>query len=190
MSRGGKIAIWAAAGVPLVLLVTFLLVLDLYRLPSESMVPTHEVGERVVAGRAGFPFGDPGRGDVVILTPPAGALETSDEECGAEQRARQACARPVPGKGDVKFIQRIVALGGERVKIVGGRAHVNGRPLDEPYARLDEACDICTLDREITIPDGHVFLMGDNRGASSDSRVWGPVPKDYVEAKVLFKYWG
>jgi signal peptidase I len=189
VSRGGKIAVGVAVTLAALGPLTVFVLFNPYRLPSESMVPTYDVGDRVVAGRDGFPFGAAGRGDVVILTPPLGAVDFAGVEC-AREAPGQACAEPTPERADVKFIQRIVATGGERLKLVRGRAHVNGRPLDEPYVRVeDEACELCNLPREITVPDGHVFVMGDNRSNSNDSRVWGPVPEDWIEGKVLFKYW-
>jgi len=159
-----------------------------FRLPSESMEPTYSVGDRVMVGRNGFPFGKVGRGDVVITWAPSGASDESPVEC-ARQRPAAACEQATPGHTDVYFIKRIVAVGGDRVAIRGGRAVVNGKPLDEPYARLDDACETCNLPREITIPPGQVFGLGDNRGNSTDSRVYGPSPEDWIAGKVLFKYW-
>jgi signal peptidase I len=96
----------------------------------------------------------------------------------------------VPGEIEgLTFVQRIVALEGERVSIDGGRTVVDGEPADEDFARLDASCDVCNLPRAITVPDGHVFLMGDNRGASSDSRTYGPVPEDSIVGPVLVRYW-
>jgi signal peptidase I len=79
-------------------------------------------------------------------------------------------------------------VGGDRVAIRGGRAVVNGKPLDERYAHLDDSCETCNLSREITVPDGYVFTLGDNRGNSVDSRVHGPTPEGWIQGKVLFRY--
>ncbi len=59
----------------------------------------------------------------------------------------------------------------------------------EPHARKDAECQACNLPREITVPAGHVFVMGDNRGASDDSRLWGPVRVGAVEGEVRLRYW-
>jgi signal peptidase I len=194
VSRGGKIGIgivvvfgvlvilWGAANVTDTL--------QQYRLPSESMEPTYRVGARVVAGRDGFPFGEAERGDVVISWGPQGTDVAAAEVCGRPMQPGAACGTPTPERSDTKFIKRIVAMGGDRVKIERGRAVVNGKPLDEPYARFDDACELCNLPREITVPPNHVFLLGDNRGNALDSRAHGPIPEDWILGKVLFKYSG
>jgi signal peptidase I len=78
---------------------------------------------------------------------------------------------------------------GDRLKVIRGHAYINGKELNEPYIRPDESCPICNLPREITIPPGHFFMMGDNRGESDDSRDWGPVPKGWIIGKAFFTYW-
>jgi signal peptidase I len=190
VTRAGKIAVGFAVALallaPLVVALVVTKVINPYRLPSESMEPTYDVGTRVLAGRNGFPFGEAEVGDVVIAE---GSVENDNQGCAEPRPPDQACARADAERTDTKFIKRIVADEGDRVKIEGGRAVVNGKPLDEPYARFDDACEVCNLPREITVPDGHVFLMGDNRGASLDSRIHGPVPEDWIVGKVLFRYW-
>jgi signal peptidase I len=189
VSRGAKIGIGIAGivGVLIILWGTLSVTgtIKPYRLPSESMEPTYDVGDRVMAGRNGFPFGKAGKGDVVVTWAPSGA---EVDECGVQAQPQMPCAEPTPRHGDVKFVKRIVATGGDRVSIRGGRAVVNGKPLDEPYARLDDSCETCNLPREITVPPSHVFTMGDNRANSVDSRTYGPTPEDWIRGKVLFKY--
>jgi signal peptidase I len=67
--------------------------------------------------------------------------------------------------------------------------YIDGRRQNEDFARLDSSCEICNLPVEITIPEGHYFMMGDNRGASADSREWGPVPKKWMIGKAFMTYW-
>jgi signal peptidase I len=71
---------------------------------------------------------------------------------------------------------RIVALGGDRVAVLGGRAVVNGTPLSEPYADLGDPASFTNTTREWSVPQGAVFLLGDSRANSVDSRLYGPVP--------------
>lgn len=160
-----------------------------FRIPSESMKPTVEIGDRILVRRGGY---TPERGDVVVSQPPAGA-EHGRLECGVPGfdpvERRQACPRPTEQRSDQNFVHRVVALGGDRLRIEGGRTFVNGRRQDEPYIEPDESCDVCNLPREITVPEDHVFVMGDNRGASADSRFWGPVKQDWIVGEVAIRYY-
>jgi signal peptidase I len=157
-----------------------------FRIPSESMVPTLEIGQRVLVDRVTKNFGDYGRGDILVFKPPSGADTNS---CGVRHSSESACPRPTANRSDTNFIKRVVAVGGDRLKVVGGAAYVNGQRQNESYARLDRACGICNLPREIRVPDGYFFMMGDNRGASADSREWGPIPKDWVIGQAFATYW-
>jgi signal peptidase I len=157
-----------------------------FRIPSESMVPTLEIGQRVLVDRVTKNFSDYDRGDILVFKPPQGADTNS---CGVQHSENSPCPRPTPEHSDTNFIKRVVAVGGDRLKVVGGAVYVNGRRQNEPYAHLDDSCDICNQPQEVTIPDGYYFMMGDNRGASADSRQWGPVPKDWVIGQAFATYW-
>ena len=159
-----------------------------YRIPSESMVPTLTINQRVLVNRIGNEFGDPQVGDVMVFHPPAGA-EDGQGACGADVGDGEICTRPTQRRSDVNFIKRVVAGPGDRLRIREGRAIVNGRPLDEPYAEPCAGTDGCTFEGEITVPAGHWFMMGDNRGASADSRFWGPVPRDWFIGGAFATYW-
>ncbi|MFL5175524.1 MAG: signal peptidase I [Microvirga sp.] len=159
-----------------------------YRIPSESMVPTLEVGQRVLVDRIGSRFTDPHVGDVVVFHPPAGA--ESDNECGGgTPPAGEPCDRPTAQRADVNFIKRVVAGPGDRVAIVDGHVVLNGKPQKEPFIRDCGGGQDCNFPREITIPADHYFMMGDNRGASDDSRFWGPVPRDWIIGGAFGTYW-
>ena len=157
-----------------------------FRIPSESMEPTLDVGQRVLVNRVSGRFSEPERGDVVVFKPPVGADE---DECGVEHPTDQACSRPTPQRSDTNFIKRVVGVPGDRLKVIGGHVYVDGRRQPEPFVRPDRGCPICNLPREITVPAGHFFMMGDNRGASADSREWGPVPEDWIIGDAFFTYW-
>lgn len=151
-----------------------------YRVPSESMLPTVEHGETVNVSHSEYRDEPPAVGHVVIAHPPLGA-ETN--ECGTTPPAQQACAEPTPERAEVLFIKRVVGGPGDRLAVRDGRVILDGTPRDEPFVRScsGEACD---MPGEITIPPDHYFLMGDNRGASDDSRFWGPVRRDWIVARV------
>ena len=87
------------------------------------------------------------------------------------------------------FIKRVVAVGGDRLSVKGGRVYLNGRLQKESFIRGDAQCSICNLPKEIMIPKGHFFMMGDNRGESADSREWGPVPRDWIIGEARVTYW-
>jgi signal peptidase I len=157
-----------------------------FRIPSESMVPTLDIGQRVLVDRVSFRFGDPGRGDIVVFKPPAGA---DSNVCGVEHSSETACPAPTPGRSDTNFIKRVVAVPGDRLRVIDGAVYINGQRQNESYARLDSTCGICNLPEPIRIPKDHYFMMGDNRGASADSREWGPVPKEWIIGKAFMTYW-
>ena len=157
-----------------------------FRIPSESMVPTLAVGQRVLVDRVTFRFGQPERGDVVVFNPPKGADENT---CGMSHSSDSPCPRPTAARSDTHFIKRVVAVGGDRIKVLGGHVYLNGRRQKEPFINEDKGCDICNLPREIRIPKGMYFMMGDNRGESADSRYWGPVPKKWMTGQAFMTYW-
>ena len=160
-----------------------------FRIPSESMVPTLEVSQRVLVDRVTFRFSDPHRGDVVVFKAPKGAEEN---RCGVEPPPNGSpCPEPTDEQSDENFIKRVVAVPGDRLKVVQGRVYINGKRQDEPFVNEDTDfnCDICNLPNEITVPPDHFFMMGDNRGESADSREWGPVPEDWIVGNAFFTYW-
>ncbi len=159
-----------------------------YRIPSESMVPTLEIGQRVLVNRIGMRFTDPEVGDVVVFHPPRGAEE--ENRCGGgEPEPGRVCMQATRERADVNFIKRVVAGPGDRLRIVDGRVIRNGKPVKESYARPCGGSDACNFPREVTIPPDHYFMMGDNRGASDDSRFWGPIRREWVIGPAFATYW-
>ena len=156
-----------------------------FRIPSESMVPTLQIGQRVLVDRVSYKFSEPDRGDIVVFKPPSG----QPGECGVEHPRDQPCPEGTPGQSDTNFIKRVVGLPGDRLKVVEGSVYINGKRQGESFARLDPQCPTCNLPREITIPKDHYYMMGDNRGESADSRQWGPVPQDWIIGKAFATYW-
>jgi signal peptidase I len=159
-----------------------------YRIPSESMVPTLQIGQRVLVNRIGSRFSDPSVGDVVVFHPPAGA-ERSNECGGGPPPAGQVCATPTKQRADVNFIKRVVAGPGDRIAVRGGHVILNGKRQAESFTEPCGGGEACDLPREITVPADHYFMMGDNRGSSDDSRFWGPVPRDWIIGEAFATYW-
>lgn len=159
-----------------------------YQIPSQSMEPTLDVGQRVLVNRFGYHLGDPGIGDIVVFHPPAGADRGT--ECGRPHGPREACPAPTPARSDQNFIKRIVAGPGDTLAVRNGHPVVNGvEKTDEPYTVSCGSAGACNLPKPIVIPPDHYFMMGDNRGASDDSRFWGPVPREWLIGNAFATYW-
>jgi signal peptidase I len=180
-----ELVVIVAAALAFALLIQALLVKP-YRIPSESMEPTLDVGERVLVSRVNYHLSDPDRGDIVVFHPPAGA---DGNRCGVSHAPDQACSRPTPDRSSVNFIKRVVAVPGDTFSIQDGHAVVNGKVQKESFTKPCQGAGQCTYARPIKIPADHFFMMGDNRGASDDSRFWGPVPKKWIIGQAFFTYW-
>jgi signal peptidase I len=159
-----------------------------YQIPSESMEPTLDVGQRVLVNRFLYHFSDPGIGDIVVFHPPAGA--DNGTECGVPHSPRQSCPRPTVAESSQNFIKRIVAGPGDTLSVRDGHPVVNGiEKTDEPYTIPCGDAAACNLPKPIVVPPDSYFMMGDNRGASDDSRFWGPVPRKWIIGKAFATYW-
>jgi signal peptidase I len=165
-----------------------------YQIPSESMEPTLDVGQRVLVNRFIYHLNDPSIGDIIVFHPPAGA--DNGTECGVKVHGREptevgmSCPQPTKGESDQNFIKRIVAGPGDTFSVKNGHPVVNGvEKTDEPYIIPCGTAPACNLPKTITIPPDHYFMMGDNRGASDDSRFWGPVPRSWIIGEAFATYW-
>jgi signal peptidase I len=158
-----------------------------YKIPSESMVPTLQIGQRVLVNRIGARFDDPEVGSIVVFHPPEGAEEN---QCGGgPPEPGQACDKPTAQHADVNFIKRVVAGPGDHLAVRDGHVVLNGKVQKEPYIADCNGGEACDLSKEITIPADHYFMMGDNRGSSDDSRFWGPVPRKWIIGEAFATYW-
>jgi signal peptidase I len=161
-----------------------------YRIPSGSMEPTLAIGQRVIVDRITHRLGSsPHVGDIEVFNPPVGADE---ELCGVHGQGEgtpMPCSRPPAKKSGETFIKRVVAVGGDTIAIRGGHVIRNGQRASEPFAARCDGGGDCNFPHAITVPKGYVFMMGDNRGESDDSRFWGPVPVSWVIGHALVTYW-
>ncbi len=169
------------------------LVVKPYRIPSGSMEPTLDVGQRVIVNRIGNRFSSPSVGEIVVFHPPHGA---DTNECGKPGEgpfydgadSRRPCALPTQTRSKQNFIKRLVGLPGDRISVRNGHVVRNGVLQKEPYIRPCGEGPDCNLS-EITVPKDMYFMMGDNRGASDDSRYWGPVPRAWIIGGAFLTYW-
>jgi len=153
-------------------------------IPSASMEPQLREGDRVIVSRTAYRLHDVHRGDIVVFPSPRAVPDEDGfvERWGKD--ALEALALRDPGEGEL--IKRVVGLPGETISAAGGRVVVDGRVVREPY--LPEG--VATQDfGPVLIPDGHVFVLGDNRGNSSDSRVIGTVEVDAIVGRAIARIW-
>ena len=157
-----------------ILIKTFLF--QAFYIPSESMKPTLNVGDRVLVNKVSYRLHDVNRGDIVVFeTPP---------------RAKDA-------NGEIKdLVKRVIALPGESFSTHGGGVYINGRPLKEPY--LQKGVQTCAPNTgasgcgdiaATTIPAGDILVLGDNRPASKDSRFFGPIKESSIVGRVFVRIW-
>lgn len=182
-----ELVITVAVAVGLAILIQAFIVKP-YRIPSGSMLPTIHIGQRVLANRL---ISHPSVGDVVVFHPPAGA-DPYPPICGNNSEGTghaMACDKPTAQESNQTFIKRVVAGPGDRISIVGGHVIRNGKPEKDGYIAQCGGGSSCNFPQTITVPAGHYFMMGDNRGLSDDSRFWGPVPDNWIIGVAFFTYW-
>ena len=137
-------------------------ILEAFYIPSESMVPTLEVGDRVFVNKFAYRFWEPERGDIIVF-------------------------RSVEGEGE-DLIKRVIGVSGDRVAVRNGALHVNGEPQEESYLRDGRPLDRGP-NGPTRLSEGEVFAMGDNRANSRDSRFFGPVPLENIEGEAFVIFW-
>jgi signal peptidase I len=135
-------------------------------IPSDSMIPTLEIGDRLVVEKVSYRFRPPAYGDVVVFDPPS-------------QLQMQGYAK------DQAFIKRVIGTPGQVVQIQNGKVYLDDQPLQEPYIAEPPAYSWGPA----TVPDGAVFVMGDNRNNSNDSHVWGFLPEKNMIGRAWFRFY-
>ena len=160
--------------IPVILLISFALVFGFVRpvvaapfhIPTESMVPTLMVKDRLLVNKLAYDLNDPERGDIALFENQQGQKDP--------------------------LIKRVVGLPGEELELREGELYVDGAPREEPYLKRDPCKPgypkTCSFG-PVTVPKNHVFMMGDNRANSLDSRFFGPVPENDVIGEALVRFW-
>jgi signal peptidase I len=135
-------------------------------IPSDSMVPTLQIGDRLVVEKVFYRFRPPAIGEVIVFEPPP----LLQEYGYAADRA---------------FIKRIMGTPGDRLAVHQGQVYRNGQPLVEPYIAESPKYEM----EEVMVPPHTVFVMGDNRNNSNDSHVWGFLPQENIIGRAVFRFW-
>ncbi|MCE1249086.1 MAG: signal peptidase I [Firmicutes bacterium] len=142
------------AGVAALFIIHFLF--RTFYIPSGSMIPTLKVNDYILVNEFVYRFKKPQRNDIIVFTPPPAAQAEGKE-----------------------FIKRVIALGGEKVEIKDHKVFINDVPREDPTVENQVDYDMPA----ITVPPGHLFVMGDNRPLSADSHIWGFLPEKNVIGK-------
>lgn len=134
---------------------------QVFRVEGESMLPTLAHGDRLLVNKLVYRFREPTPGEVVVIADPANPHR--------------------------HLVKRVIAVAGDEVAVEGDAVWVNGRLLDEPYVHPGSPGTYRA--GPLTVPEGYVWVMGDNRGASLDSRLLGPIPVARVEGRAVALLW-
>ena len=153
-------------------------------IPSESMLPTIEVTDRVMVNKLAYDIGEPERGDIVVFRDPA---EPEIDESIPEAVIRSVLeAVGVRTRGRDDLIKRVIGLPGETVEIQGNRVLIDGEPIDEPYL---SGTSSMPDEGPFEVGENEVFVMGDNRQFSFDSRRFGSIPEGDLIGEAFLTIW-
>ena len=159
-------------------------VFQAFKIPTGSMKPNLLVGDHLLVNK-------------FIFAPAAGAIERALLPM-REIRRGDIIVFKFPEEPERDFIKRTIGLPGDTLELKNQTVFVNGQPLAEPYAHYlfppadatqTDGFDLRRKYGPVTVPEGHYFMMGDNRDDSQDSRFWGFLPQSYVKGRALFIYW-
>jgi signal peptidase I len=148
-------------------------VFQTFSIPSSSMVPTLDIGDRILVQKAFFTWHDVREGDIVVFShPPL-------DHC--------------PGPPASDLVKRVIALPGQTIYSSGNSIYINGRRLAEPYLPhydpLGPPIPHAGSQHPYRVPPGEFYVMGDNRAISCDSRYWGPIKGPSIVGKVVLMWW-
>ncbi len=170
--RRSRVLLEAVAVVVVAVLVALGLrafVVQTYYVPSGSMEPTIDPGDRILVDKLSYHFHSVHTGDIVVFATPRAEIG-------------RCAGPPVPD-----LVKRVIGLPGQRISSANGEVYVNGKPLAEPWLPAGEPLGPPVT--PMTVPANEYYVMGDNRTGSCDSRTWGPVPGSLIVGKVVAIFW-
>ncbi len=160
-------------------------VMKAFMIPSSSMVPTLNIGDRIMVEKISFYFRSPRYGDIVVFRYPPSEPESMNTKNKLYWPFEQLGETlKLTHRGTSVYVKRVIATGGETIEIRKGLIYINGRRKPEKGI-IRDGCDF----GPVTVPEGMLFCMGDNRPNSRDSRVWGMVPLRSVIGRVFLILW-
>ena len=136
-------------------------------IPSESMLPTLKIDDRLVIEKISYHFNPPKRGDIIVFRAPQEALDA------AQSTTNDA------------YIKRVIGLPGEEIEVKDGKVFVNGEALEENYI---QSPPVYTWGPDV-VPEGEYLVLGDNRNSSSDGHVWGFLKRDSIIGRAVVRFW-
>lgn len=172
--------------VAVALLIAFVIkgvALQAFYIPSESMLQTLQVGDRVLVEKITFRYREPQRGEIIVFRRPG--LEDDGFSIATTARSfLEGIGLSKPDE-DRDLIKRVIGLPGETVELIGGVVHINGRPLPEDYTEPESRDFPPTV-----VPEGQYYMLGDNRRNSLDSRfALGTIPEDNIIGRAFAIIW-
>jgi signal peptidase I len=186
LATGIELVLTVGIAIGLALLLQAFLVKP-YKIPSGSMKPTLQIGQRILVNRLDT---SPSLGDVVVFHPPADALGAVCGNPGQGENHAQACDQHGAAESSQTFVKRVVGLPGDHLRILDGHVWRNGVEEHGSYVQTcDDGPGNCDFPQTIVVPKGDYYMMGDNRGDSDDSRYWGPIPQKWIIGTAFATYW-
>ena len=188
-ARRAAVEVAVLVGTALILAVVLrATVAEAFRIPSASMEPQLQVGDRVVVSRLAYHLHDPRRGDIVVFPcpPRAGCAPAAHDNAvmSALHTVEEAVMLREPQPEE--YIKRVIAVPGETVEGRDGSVWIDGRRLVEPY--LPPGTSTSDFPPQKILP-GHLWVMGDNRGNSSDARVFGQIEQRSIVGRAIVRAW-
>jgi signal peptidase I len=157
-----------------------------FYIPSGSMESTLDISDRVLVEKLSYRFGEPKDGDVIVFVHDEGIPASGPTNPVARLFTSLGQAIGVAPPSDRDFIKRVVGVPGDRIRCRDGRLYRNGRPVNESYLDPGTTTDDCG---PLTVPPGKLYVMGDNRNNSQDSRVFGPIDRKDVVGRAFVRIW-